>query len=164
EHHADGADDFVQRGVVTPGAVLRDEFDERAAVTEIEYTEEPGDRRRQGPEAVGGFSEVRDVERQHHQADEAVDEDRDVPRADVPCDERDGAIRRSPHPGVESTVHRVSPRRLGDAVSAHATPRAARLVNRFAATAALLAVAAMARAAFSRTRTSSRIATISASR
>src|SRR5262249_7691189 len=153
------------RSVVTPGAVLRDELDERAAVAEVEDAKKPGDRGRQRPEAVGDLAEVRDVEWQHHQADEAIDEDRDVSRADVPGDELHGPIWRSPHVGVDRTVERVGPRRVGDTVSAHATTRAVRRVNAFAGAAGWLpAVLAMALAAFSRTRASSRTATMRASR
>src|SRR5262249_25900246 len=142
----------------------RDELDQRAAVTEIEYAEKPGDRGREGPEAVGSFAEVRHVEWQHHQADEAIDEDRDVARADVPRDELDRTIGRAPYRRVQRTVHRVVRRRFGDAVSGHATTRAVRRENPFARAAASFAPPTMARPAFSRTRACSRTATMSASR
>src|SRR5262249_26247079 len=122
------------------------------------------DRRRQGPEAVGRFPEVRHVEGQHQQADEAVDDDREIPSADVPGDELDNPIRGAPYRRVECPGRRVDRRRGGIAVSAHATPRAAGRVTPSAGTAARRAAVPSARAAFSLTRAISRTATMSASR
>ncbi len=60
----DRAHDFVQRSTVSPRTVLGDEFDQGAAVTEVENAEEPGDRCRQRPESISGRTQMRNVEGQ----------------------------------------------------------------------------------------------------
>ena len=105
EHHADRAEDLVQRRAVAPGAVLCDEPHQRAAIPEVEHAEIPGHRRRESPQSVRRAAEVRHVERQHHEADDAVDEDHEIACADVSRDEFERAVRGSPNVRVRRIVH-----------------------------------------------------------
>ncbi len=77
------ARDLVQRSDIPVRAILRDELDQRPAVAEIEDREVHRDRGREHPQAVGRGSEMRDVERQHHQSRHDLDEEREITRRDV---------------------------------------------------------------------------------
>jgi len=113
EHQADRAEDLVQRRAVAPGAVLCDEPHQRAAIPEVEHAEIPGHRRRESPQSVRRAAEVRHVERQHHEADDAVDEDHEIACADVSRDEFERAVRGSPLSMVHAEpCSKVSARRF----------------------------------------------------
>ena len=70
----EGAQDFVERARIPFRAVLRHEADERSAVAEIEHREIDGEGRRQHPQPVRRHAEMREVERQHHDAEDGVDD------------------------------------------------------------------------------------------
>jgi hypothetical protein len=108
EHEEERARDLVQRLDVPVGAVLRHELDERPGIPEIEHGEVHGDRSEQHPEPVLRGAEVRQVEREHDQADDRLHEDRHVPGRDVPRD------------GDDLPLAAGGPGAL--AVSAHAAP------------------------------------------
>ena len=71
----EGAQDLVERARVPFRAVLRHEADERAAIAEIEHREIDGEGRRQHPQPVRRHAEMREVEGQHHDAENGVDDD-----------------------------------------------------------------------------------------
>ena len=102
-HRADrGVDDreraqnFVERPRIAPRPVLRDETHQRAAIAEVEHREIRGERRRQHPQPVRRHAEVREVERQHDEAEDGVDEVREVARRDVVGHDRRRCPRRRP--------------------------------------------------------------------
>ena len=102
--HADHAEDDEQRAGdvveaagVALGAILRDELDDRAAEPEVEDREIRRHRRGQHPQAVGRRAEVGHVERQQHQADQRVEDDRHVARRHVARHRRELAIVVAPH-------------------------------------------------------------------
>src|SRR4029079_15303296 len=75
---------------------------------EIEHGKMHRDRSEQHPEAVVGDPEMREVERQHHETDDGLGDDRQIPRRNVAGDGDDLSF---------------APRRPGAfAVAAHAAP------------------------------------------
>ena len=80
------AEDLVEGAQIPPRAILRDELHERARIAHVENREVGRHRRREHPQAVGGLAEMRHVEGQHHEADDHLDQDRDVPGGDIARD------------------------------------------------------------------------------
>jgi len=69
-----------------------DEFDDAAAVAEIENGKVDRHRSGQHPEAICRCSKMRHIEGEHHEADDRIDDDRKVGRRNVSRDHDQRAV------------------------------------------------------------------------
>src|SRR4029079_9872937 len=102
------ADDLVQAAYVTPRAILGDELRDRSAVTEIADRKVGRDRRGEHPQAVSRRPEVPDVEGEHEQSDDRIDDDDEVAGEDVARHPRELVLVGSPD-GLLCRRHHFAP-------------------------------------------------------